>query len=312
MNAILFPGQGSQVVGMGLEFYKNFDLVKNIFKEADEKLGYNISKIILEGPSEDLKLTQNTQPAILIVSYSIFSVLKKEFKFNFDLTKFFAGHSLGEYTALVCSDSLKFSDALYLLYERGKSMQEAVPVGKGSMIAVLGLKIDEINQFLQETKSKGICEIANDNAEGQIIISGNVEGIDFLKNILKNNKKKFIPLNVSAPFHCSLMRKAANKMKDKINSVDFKKPDFDIISNVTSKIENEPEIIKKLLIEQIYSTVRWRESLINMSKEKVTKFVEIGPGKVLSGMAKRTIKDINCFSINSIDDMKKTVDEFKK
>ena len=312
MNAILFPGQGSQVVGMGLEFYKNFDLVKNIFKEADEKLGYNISKIILEGPSEDLKLTQNTQPAILIVSYSIFSVLKKEFKFNFDLTKFFAGHSLGEYTALVCSDSLKFSDALYLLYERGKSMQEAVPVGKGSMIAVLGLKIDEINQFLQETKSKGICEIANDNAEGQIIISGNVEGIDFLKNILKNNKKKFIPLNVSAPFHCSLMREAANKMKDKINSVDFKKPDFDIISNVTSKIENEPEIIKKLLIEQIYSTVRWRESLINMSKEKVTKFVEIGPGKVLSGMAKRTIKDINCFSINSIDDMKKTVDEFKK
>ena len=313
MNAILFPGQGSQVVGMGLEFYKNFDLVKNIFKEGfDEKLGYNISKIILEGPSEDLKLTQNTQPAILIVSYSIFSVLKKEFKFNFDLTKFFAGHSLGEYTALVCSDSLKFSDALYLLYERGKSMQEAVPVGKGSMIAVLGLKIDEINQFLQETKSKGICEIANDNAEGQIIISGNVEGIDFLKNILKNNKKKFIPLNVSAPFHCSLMREAANKMKDKINSVDFKKPDFDIISNVTSKIENEPEIIKKLLIEQIYSTVRWRESLINMSKEKVTKFVEIGPGKVLSGMAKRTIKDINCFSINSIDDMKKTVDEFKK
>ena len=191
-------------------------------------------------------------------------------------------------------------------------MQEAVPVGKGSMIAVLGLKIDEINQFLQETKSKGICEIANDNAEGQIIISGNVEGIDFLKNILKNNKKKFIPLNVSAPFHCSLMREIANKMKDKINSVDFKKPDFDIISNVTSKIENEPEIIKKLLIEQIYSTVRWRESLINMSKEKVTKFVEIGPGKVLSGMAKRTIKDINCFSINSIDDMKKTVDEFKK
>ncbi len=312
MNAILFPGQGSQVVGMGLEFYKNFDLVKNIFKEADEKLGYNISKIILEGPSEDLKLTQNTQPAILTVSYSIFSVLKKEFKFNFDLTKFFAGHSLGEYTALVCSDSLKFSDALFLLYERGKSMQEAVPIGKGSMIAVLGLKIDEINQFLQETKSKGICEIANDNAEGQIIISGNVEGIDFLKNILKNNKKKFIPLNVSAPFHCSLMREAANKMKDKINSVDFKKPDFDIISNVTSKIENEPEIIKKLLIEQIYSTVRWRESLINMSKEKVTKFVEIGPGKVLSGMAKRTIKDINCFSINSIDDMKKTVDEFKK
>jgi len=312
MNAILFPGQGSQVVGMGSEFYNNFDLVKNIFKEADEKLGYKISQIILEGPSDKLTLTQNTQPAILTVSYSIFSVLKKEFEFNFNSTKFFAGHSLGEYTALVCSSSLKFSDALFLLYERGKSMQEAVPIGKGSMIAVLGTKIDEINKFIQETKSKGVCEIANDNAEGQIIISGDVVSIDVLKKILTNNKKKFIPLNVSAPFHCSLMREAANKMKAKINSVDFKKPDYGIISNVTSKTESDPETIKKLLIEQIYSTVRWRESLINMSKEKITQFIEIGPGKVLSGMAKRTIKDINCFSINSIDDMKKTIDEFKK
>ena len=312
MKAILFPGQGSQIVGMGSEFYNNFDIVKKIFKEADDKLNYKISKIILEGPEDKLKLTQNTQPAILIVSYAIFSVLKKEYNFDFKSTKFFAGHSLGEYSALVCADALEFNDALFLLFERGKSMQEAVPVGKGSMIAVLGSQIDELNNLIKKIKIKGVCEIANDNAEGQTIISGDIESINSLKDILKENKKKFIPLNVSAPFHCSLMNPAANKMKDKINSINFKKPIFDIVCNVTSKPENNPEDIKKLLIEQIYSTVRWRESIINMSKENVTNFIEIGPGKVLSGMVKRTVKNTNCFSINSIDDMKKITDESKK
>ena len=312
MNAILFPGQGSQIVGMGSEFYNKFEIVKKIFKEADEKLNFKISKIILEGPEEKLKLTQNTQPAILTVSYAIFSVLKKEFNFDFKFTKFFAGHSLGEYSALVCAESLKFSDALFLLFERGKAMQEAVPVGQGSMIAVLGLKIDEINDLIKEVKTDGVCEIANDNADGQMIISGDNKSINSLQILLKENKKKFIPLNVSAPFHCSLMKPAAVKMKEKINSVDFKKPLFDIICNVTSQPENNAENIKKLLIEQICSTVRWRESVINMSKEKITNFIEIGPGKVLSGMIKRTVKNTNCFSINSIDDMKKITNEFKK
>ena len=312
MNAILFPGQGSQIPGMGKDFYNNFEIVKKIFKEADEKLNYKISKIILEGPEDKLKLTQNTQPAILTVSYAIFSVLKQEYNFDFKSTKFFAGHSLGEYSALVCSESLKFNDALLLLFERGKSMQEAVPVGKGSMIAVLGSKIDEINDLIKKIKIKGACEVANDNAEGQTIISGDIESINSLKNILKENKKKFIPLNVSAPFHCSLMSPAANKMKEKINLVNFTKPKFDIVSNVTSKPENNPEDIKKLLVDQICSTVRWRESIIYMSKENVNNFIEIGPGKVLSGMVKRTVKNINSFSINSIDDMKKIIDEFKK
>ena len=312
MNAILFPGQGSQIVGMGSEFYNKFEIVKKIFKEADEKLNFKISKIILEGPEEKLKLTQNTQPAILTVSYAIFSVLKKEFNFDFKFTKFFAGHSLGEYSALVCTESLKFSDALFLLFERGKAMQEAVPVGQGSMIAVLGLKIDEINDLIKEVKTDGVCEIANDNADGQMIISGDNKSINSLEILLKENKKKFIPLNVSAPFHCSLMKPAAVKMKEKINSVNFKKPLFDIICNVTSQPENNAENIKKLLIEQICSTVRWRESVINMSKEKIMNFIEIGPGKVLSGMIKRTVKNTNCFSINSIDDMKKITNEFKK
>ena len=312
MNTLLFPGQGSQLVGMGAEFYKNFDLVKKFFKEADECLNFNISKMILEGPTDQLQLTKNTQPAILTVSYSIFKVLEKEFNFNSKNFQYFAGHSLGEYSALVCADSLKFNDALYLLFERGKTMQEAVPMDKGSMIAVLGSKIEELKNLLKENITKGVCEIANDNAEGQTIVSGDIESIDSLKNILKKNKKKFIPLNVSAPFHCSLMSPASIKMKDKINSIDFKKPLFDVICNVTSKPENDPNNIKKLLVDQICSTVRWRESVIYMAKENVNNFIEIGPGKVLSGMVKRTVKNINCFSINSIDDMKKTIDESKK
>ena len=312
MNAILFPGQGSQIVGMGSEFYNNFEIVKKIFKEADDKLNYKISKIILNGPEDQLKLTQNTQPAILTVSYAIFSVLKNEFNFDFKSTKFLAGHSLGEYSALVSSNAIKFNDAIYLLFERGKSMQEAVPVGKGKMIAVLGSKVEELNNLIKQVNIKDACEIANDNAEGQTIISGDTETVNILQNILKENKKKFIPLNVSAPFHCSLMSSAAQKMKDKINSTNFNKPSFDIVCNVTAKPENNPENIKKLLIEQICSTVRWRESIINMSKENVTNFIEIGPGKVLSGMVKRTVKNINCFSINSIDDMKKIINELKK
>ena len=312
MNAILFPGQGSQIPGMGAEFYNNFEIVKKIFKEADERLNLKISKIILEGPEDKLKLTQNTQPAILTVSYAIFTVLKEEYNFDFKSTKFFAGHSLGEYSALVCSGSLEFNDALFLLFERGKSMQEAVPIGKGSMIAILGSKIDELNNLIRESKIKGVCEIANDNAEGQTIISGDIESINLFKETLKENKKKFIPLNVSAPFHCSLMSPAATKMKDKINSVNFKKPTFDVVCNVTSKPENNPEIIKKLLIDQICSTVRWRESIINMNNENINNFIEIGPGKVLSGMVKRTVKNINSFSINSINDIKELIDGLKK
>ncbi len=304
MKAILFPGQGTQIVGMGLEFYKNFEIVKQIFNEADERLKFKISKVILEGPENELKLTSNTQPAILTVSYAIFSVLKREFNYDFSTTKYFAGHSLGEYSALVGADSLLFEDAIFLLFERGRSMQEAVPIGKGGMLAVLGLNLDEIKNYLNDVKKKGVCEVANDNAEGQIIVSGDIECINLLQEILKKDKKRSIPLNVSAPFHCSLMNPAAEVMKNKIKLVNFKKPSFDIICNVTSKPENNPDNLKQLLVEQIYSSVRWRESLIYMLSQKVTDYIEIGPGKVLSGMVKRTLKDINCFSINSIDDIK--------
>ena len=311
MNTLLFPGQGSQIVGMGNEFYKNFDTVKKIFKEADDKLSYSISKMILEGPEDQLTLTQNTQPAILTVSFSIFKVLKDEFNFNLNSVNYFAGHSLGEYSALVSSNALDFKDALYLLHERGKAMQEAVPVGDGSMIAVLGAKLDELKKLINDS-SLGVCEIANDNAEGQVIISGETNSVNSFQIILKDKKIKSIPLKVSAPFHCSLMKPAAEKMVNKIKNINFKKPSFKVVSNVTASEESDPENIKELLVKQISSTVRWRESIININKAGSINFIEIGPGKVLTGMVKRTVKDVNCFSINSIADIKNLVNGLKR
>jgi len=313
MSALLFPGQGSQVVGMGSEFYNNFEVVKKIFNQADEKLNYSISKLILEGPEDKLQLTKNTQPAILTVSYSIFRVLKDEFGFDLKNFKFFAGHSLGEYSALVCSNSLGFDDALYLLHERGKAMQEAVPLGEGSMIAVLGTKIEELANLLKQIDTKkGICEIANDNAVGQVIVSGNKEKVELLQGLLKEKKIKSIPLKVSAPFHCSLMKPAAKIMEEKIQKTDFKNPLFNIVNNVTATPEINSDKIKKLLIDQIFSTVNWRDSIINIAKAGVKDFIEIGPGKALTGMVKRTIKEANCFSINTITDIKNLANEFKR
>ena len=309
MKAILFPGQGSQIVGMGSEFYNNFSSVKEIFKSADEKLNFKLSKIILEGPEDQLKLTQNTQPAILTVSYAIFKILKEEFNYNFENTKYFAGHSLGEYSALLCAGSLSFEDALYLLFERGKSMQEAVPVGKGGMLAVLGSENEEIEDCIKKIKSKGVCEIANDNAPGQIIVSGNIELIQELQNTLKENKKKSIMLPVSAPFHCSLMNAAATNMKSKIENVNFTKPNYEIITNVSASPTNDPVKIKKLLVEQIYSKVRWRESILYMANQNITEYLEIGPGKVLTGLVKRILPSANSSSINSIEDIKNITNE---
>ena len=314
MGALLFPGQGSQIVGMGSEFFNNFTKVKKIFKEADEKLNFNISKVILNGPEDELQLTQNTQPAILTVSYSIFRILKEEFNFDLKQIKFFAGHSLGEYSALVCAGSLTFHDALYLLYERGKAMQEAVPLGKGAMIAVLGININEVRELILKFRNirAGICEIANDNAKGQVIISGDSESVKKFQLFIKEKRIKSIPLKVSAPFHCSLMKSAAESMREKINNTNFIDPKVNIISNVKALPETDAKNIKNLLIDQIFKTVKWRESIIYISNKGVSNFIEIGPGKVLNGMVKRTLTNAKSFSINSIADIKNLVNEFKK
>ena len=304
MFSVIFPGQGSQSVGMTKELYDNFSYVKDLFKEADDVLGYSISKTILEGPKEDLNLTENTQPAIFLSSYSIFEMIKKESNINLKNAKYFAGHSLGEYSALAASGSLDFKDAIKLLNQRGKAMQAAVPLGTGGMIAVLGVEIKEINNLLEENMNNYKCYIANDNSNGQIVLSGLNSDINKFIETLKVKKIKNIKLPVSAPFHCKLMDKATFIMNNKINNTNFKKPNNPIISNVTASETQEIEKIKGLLIKQIESPVRWRETVIYMIKNEVKNFIEIGPGKVLSGLVKRIDKTIKVDTINKLEDLK--------
>ena len=305
MRAILFPGQGSQYVGMASDFYKKYDSVKKIFKTVDETLGYSLSNLILNGPEEKLKLTQNTQPAIMTVGVAIYNMLDENSNFNLKDVKFFAGHSLGEYTALVCAGSLTLERAAYLLHERGKAMQEAVPEGLGAMTAVLGMTIEEVEKEINLLPKTETCEIANDNCIGQIVVSGTKNANEILNKNLKSKKKRGIILPVSAPFHCSLMKKASEKMKEKIASTDFLEPKIAIISNVTAKAENETNSIKTLLVKQITSRVRWRESVDYMIKMGVSDFIEIGPGKVLSGLVKKINKEVSISSINFIEDINK-------
>ena len=305
MNTIIFPGQGSQKAGMASEFYSNFKMVKDIFKRGDEALKFSLSKIILNGSDEDLKKTEITQPAILITSYAIFSVLKKEFNFDFSKTKYIAGHSLGEYSALVASESLNLEDGLKLVHERGKLMQAAVPEGKGAMLAVMGIDINELNSKIEKfDKKKDICEIANDNSPGQIILSGNKQTLIDLNNDLKAEKKRSIFLPVSAPFHCTLMKPAAEKMKLFLEKTNFKTPNIQLISNVTALPVEKDGNIKDLLYKQIFSQVRWRESVNFMINNDINDFIEIGPGKVLSGLVKRTNDKVSTKSLNKIDDIK--------
>ena len=304
MRAILFPGQGSQYVGMGSDFYNKFDSTKSFFEIVDKTLGFSLSNIILNGPESELKLTQNTQPAIMTVGVCIFNVLNQEFGLNLNNTKFFAGHSLGEYTALVCAGSLTIEKAAYLLHERGKSMQDAVPLDQGSMIAILGMRIDEIEKEINLLPKGETCEIANDNSNSQVVVSGKKTAIEILNENLKKKKKKGILLSVSAPFHCSLMKKAAENMKDKIENTNFLKPKPNIISNVTAKEEVDVDRIKPLLIIQITSRVRWRESVDYMIKQGVKDFLEIGPGKVLSGLVKKINRNVEVRNIDCIEDIK--------
>ena len=303
MHAVLFPGQGSQFIGMGSDFYAKFDEVKKIFETVDKTLGFSLSDLILNGPESELKLTKNTQPAIMTVGFSIFSILNQKFNLNLKNAKFFAGHSLGEYTALVCSGALSLESAAYLLNERGKAMQEAVPEGEGLMTAILGMKIEEIEKEIDLLPKEGVCEIANDNSNGQVVVSGTSKIIKMLNENLKSKKKRGIILPVSAPFHSSLMKKAAENMRDKIEKTKFSKPNPLIISNVTAKEEFSVDSIKSLLVKQITSRVRWRESINYMIKLGVKEFTEIGPGKILSGLVKKIDSNVKIKNYNSLDDI---------
>ena len=304
MFAVMFPGQGSQAIGMAKEFYDRYSFVKNIFKKADEVLEFPISKLILEGPSDQLNITENTQPSVFLVSYSIFSVVKSEFNIDLNKAKYFAGHSLGEYSALTAANSIDFENAIRLLKKRGRSMQLAVPFGKGAMIAILGQEIKDIEKILLNIGVEN-CQIANDNCPGQIVVSGTLSEINKLIDTLKKLSIKNIKLPVSAPFHCKLMKTSTEIMKKEINNTKFNTPSPKIISNVNALEQDNIDTIKNLLIEQIESTVKWRESVQYMIKNGVKKFIEIGPGKVLTGLVKRIDKSVESYSINNDEDIKK-------
>ena len=309
MFSVIFPGQGSQSVGMAKELYNKFETFKINFKKADDILNYQLSKIILEGPDDKLNLTENTQPAIFLISYSIFQVIKNEFEINLNEAKYFAGHSLGEYTALTCSGVLSFENTIKILKLRGKAMQDAVPKGEGGMIAVLGSELEILEDIINKKKNEFKCFIANDNSNGQIVLSGTVTNIDKLSVYLNSLNIKNIKLSVSAPFHCELMKTATELMRNELAKIVFKEFQTSLISNVTAKEIDDSLLIRDLLIRQIESRVRWRESINYMIKNGVNNFIEIGPGKVLSGLVKRIDRNVKLNQVNNLEDIKNILND---
>ncbi len=303
MFSVLFPGQGSQSVGMAKDLYNNFDYIKVLFEEAEDTLNLSLKKIIFEGPTDILNQTENTQPAIFLVSFAIFNVIKNEASFNITKADYFAGHSLGEYSALACSNVINFRETIRLLKIRGNAMQNAVPNNEGGMVAVLGENIDKIQEIIQKNKNNFNCFLANDNSNGQVVISGKLNDLEKLTIELKKLNIKNIKLPVSAPFHCMLMNPATKIMDKHLNNVKFSTPNNMIVSNVTAEPSSDPKKIKNLLIEQIEKPVRWRESIVNMINLGCDKFIEIGPGKVLSGLVKRIDRNVKLIPINNIDDL---------
>jgi [acyl-carrier-protein] S-malonyltransferase len=304
MFSVIFPGQGSQIVGMGKDLYVKHKKVQNLFKDADDILGFSLSNLILNGPKDELDLTENTQPAIFLLSYSIFNLVKEDFGIDLNKAKYFAGHSLGEYSALTSAGTLSFSDSLKILKVRGRAMQDSVPKGVGGMVAVLGSEIQIIENIINENKKNYECYVANDNSEGQIVLSGTITDLEKMMITLKAANIKNIKLPVSAPFHCKLMNKATTIMNEEIAKLNFQEPKNILISNVTGKEILNASELKDLLIKQIESRVRWRESVLFMIDRGVDQFIEIGPGKVLSGLIKRINRNVKVSAINSEEDIK--------
>ena len=303
MLSLVFPGQGSQYIGMGKDFSHNFPIANEVYREVDDVLGFSLSKLIFNGQIEDLTLTKNAQPAIMATSIAILKTLEKE-GFKIKKSKFVAGHSLGEYTALCASGAISLADTAHILKMRGIFMQEAVSVGVGAMAAILGLNLDNVETLVAEIKDNEICEIANDNEPNQVVLSGHRTAIE--KACVKAKSlgaKRAVLLPVSAPFHCSLMAPAQENMINLISGLNIEKPNVPLISNVTSIPTQDIEEIRKNLINQITGRVRWRESILFMKKSGIQIIYEIGPGRVLCNLIKRIADNVEQENISKVEDL---------
>jgi [acyl-carrier-protein] S-malonyltransferase len=305
VRAFVFPGQGAQAVGMGKELAGAFLAAKHVFQEIDDALEQHLSRLMFKGPEEDLVLTENAQPALMAVSMAVLGVLTGESDFDLAAAgKFVAGHSLGEYTALTAAGAFRLADAARILKTRGQAMQAAVPVGEGAMAALLGVELDQAQEFAAEGAKGGVCTAGNDNAPGQVVISGDTAAVErTLQIAVDNGAKRSIMLQVSAPFHCALMAPAAEVMAEELAAAEINPPAVPVIANVTAAEVTEPEEIRRLLIEQVTSLVRWRECVLYMRDNGVDTVVEIGAGKVLTGLSRRIDRDLTGISVQTPDDL---------
>ena len=305
VRAFVFPGQGAQAVGMGKELAGAFLAAKHVFQEIDDALEQHLSRLMFKGPEEDLVLTENAQPALMAVSMAVLGVLTGESDFDLAAAgKFVAGHSLGEYTALTAAGAFRLADAARILKTRGQAMQAAVPVGEGAMAALLGVELDQALEFAAEGAKGGVCTAGNDNAPGQVVISGDTAAVErTLQIAVDNGAKRSIMLQVSAPFHCALMAPAAEVMAEELAAAEINPPAVPVIANVTAAEVTEPEEIRRLLIEQVTSLVRWRECVLYMRDNGVDTVVEIGAGKVLTGLSRRIDRDLTGISVQTPDDL---------
>lgn len=311
MRAFMFPGQGSQHVGMGSDLAQNSAAAKAVFDEVDSELDQHLSKLMFEGPIAGLTLTENAQPAIMAVSLAIIRALESKGVFLKDAVSYVAGHSLGEYSALCAAGSITLADAAKLLKQRGQSMQKAVPVGEGAMAALLGLDFETASEVAALAAQGQVCSPANDNAPGQVVVSGHREAVERAIEIAKEKgAKRGIMLPVSAPFHCPLMAPAEEEMGRALDNVDIIEPVVPVVANVTAMPVSDPQEIRNLLIAQVTGVVRWRESVENLSKMGVIMAVECGAGKTLCGLAKRIVPDMETLSLQTMEDIENYMSHF--
>ena len=311
-RAFVFPGQGSQAVGMGKALHDAFPAARAVFQEVDDALNANLTRLIFEGPIEQLTLTENAQPALMATSLAMVRVLENEGGVDVaNVAAYVAGHSLGEYSALAAAGSLNLAEAARLLRRRGEAMQAAVPVGEGAMAAILGLDLDAVAAVAKDAAEDGVCEVANDNAPGQVVLSGDSAAIERAAALAKERgAKRAMPLPVSAPFHCSMLAPAAEVMAEALGQVTIAAPRPAWVANVTAKSENEPARMRTLLVEQVTSTVRWRETVLYMKANGVDTLIELGAGKVLSGMVRRIDREITGVSVQEPDDIDALINSF--